>query len=90
MLFDAESEHGIDLAQSFFVGDKEADIACGKAAGCRTVLVLTGQVKYADGLKVKPDYVAQNLLDAAELIEKTLSAGRINHSLESRQPFSRQ
>jgi D-glycero-D-manno-heptose 1,7-bisphosphate phosphatase len=35
-------EHGIDPKKSWFIGDKDIDVACGRAAGCRTILVLTG------------------------------------------------
>lgn len=42
MLLQAAVEHGIDLAGSFMVGDKRADIEAGLAAGCRPILVRTG------------------------------------------------
>lgn len=42
MLRLAAREHGIDLAASWMVGDKAADVAAGLAAGCRSLLVLTG------------------------------------------------
>ncbi|MCX6632605.1 MAG: HAD family hydrolase [Candidatus Solibacter sp.] len=42
MVLAAAAAHDIDLAVSFFVGDKAADIECGRRAGTRTVLVLTG------------------------------------------------
>jgi D-glycero-D-manno-heptose 1,7-bisphosphate phosphatase len=35
----AAKEHDLDLAQSFFVGDRLSDIECGLNAGCRTVLL---------------------------------------------------
>ena len=38
----AAAAHHIDLAASYFVGSKSADIECGRRAGTRTVLVLTG------------------------------------------------
>jgi D-glycero-D-manno-heptose 1,7-bisphosphate phosphatase len=34
--------HGIDLVRSFMVGDRDKDIAAGRAAGCRTVYVNGG------------------------------------------------
>jgi len=34
--------HNIDLAGSFFVGDKTSDIECGRNAGTHTILVQTG------------------------------------------------
>jgi len=43
MVLEAAARYGIDLAQSYFVGDKAADIECGRRAGTRTILVLTGE-----------------------------------------------
>ena len=31
--------HGVDLAQSWFAGDADTDIECGRRAGCRTALI---------------------------------------------------
>ena len=42
MVLEAAADHGIDLAASWFVGDKAGDIECGHRAGTRTILVLTG------------------------------------------------
>ena len=42
MVLRAAAEYGIDLAASFFVGDREADVECGRRAGTRTLLVRTG------------------------------------------------
>jgi D-glycero-D-manno-heptose 1,7-bisphosphate phosphatase len=39
MLLDLANELGIDLAASWMVGDTDADVAAGAAAGCRTILV---------------------------------------------------
>lgn len=42
-LFDARDEFGIDLAQSYMIGDKLIDIECGWNAGVKkSILVLTG------------------------------------------------
>ncbi|MDQ6913173.1 MAG: HAD family hydrolase [Verrucomicrobiota bacterium] len=42
MIFDAQSEHHLDLGRSFFIGDKPLDAECGRNAGVRTILVETG------------------------------------------------
>lgn len=42
MLIEAAADHGLDLASCWMVGDRDLDIRCGKAAGCRTILVRTG------------------------------------------------
>jgi D-glycero-D-manno-heptose 1,7-bisphosphate phosphatase len=42
-LFDARDEFGIDLAQSYMIGDKPIDLECGWNAGVRkSILVRTG------------------------------------------------
>lgn len=61
----------IDLTQSFCIGDREIDIKAGQAIGSKTILVSTGPVKVTTSA-FKPDYVAENLLDAAQWIEKTV------------------
>lgn len=39
MLLDAASALGLDLQASWMVGDTDGDIAAGRAAGCRTLLI---------------------------------------------------
>jgi D-glycero-D-manno-heptose 1,7-bisphosphate phosphatase len=41
----AASEHGVDLAGSYMLGDRAKDIACGKAAGVRTIFL---DARYAE------------------------------------------
>ena len=66
MLEEAARDHGIDLSLSWMVGDKNIDIACGRAAGCRTILVLTGYgEKHAD---CGADFVARDAGEAVALI----------------------
>lgn len=38
-VMDAAREFGVDLSRSWFVGDQDSDIACGRAAGCRVALI---------------------------------------------------
>ena len=42
MLFKAAKDFNIDLSQSYMIGDGENDIKAGRAAGCRTVLIVNG------------------------------------------------
>ena len=44
MLLEAARDFDIDLAASYIVGDKAADVKAGRAAGCRPLLVSTGYV----------------------------------------------
>ena len=39
MLLNLAARHGLDLAASWMIGDQDRDIACGRAAGCRTALI---------------------------------------------------
>ena len=70
MLLQAAGDHGIDLAASYVIGDKKSDTLAGQAAGCRTILILTGAAGAGEvGLSARPDYVASNMLDAASIIQ---------------------
>src|ERR1041385_3566017 len=42
MVLEAARDHHLDLARSFFIGDKAIDVECGRNAGVRTILVRTG------------------------------------------------
>jgi D-glycero-D-manno-heptose 1,7-bisphosphate phosphatase len=66
MLWRAAEDLDIDLAQSWMVGDRPADVGAGHAAGCRTVRVLTGQPPQ-DG-DPEPDFIVPNFAEAAERI----------------------
>ncbi|MGB7747860.1 MAG: HAD family hydrolase [Verrucomicrobiia bacterium] len=65
MLLRAAKDLGIDLAQSWMVGDRWRDIDCGHAAGCRTIFIDRG---YAEELRKKPDFSAGNLSGATDII----------------------
>lgn len=66
MIEQAVQDNKIDLSQSWVIGDKTDDIKMGESAGCRTVLVKTGK-KGKDGrFEIKPDYIANNLLEAVK------------------------
>jgi len=65
LLVNAAHALGIDLAQSWMVGDRWRDIDCGVAAGCKTVFI---DRHYAESLKQKPDFCAGNLCEAADII----------------------
>ena len=62
----------LDLHASFIVGDKMSDLEAGAAAGCRTALVRTGygleiEQQLSDS-PLQPDFIAQDLHDAANWI----------------------
>lgn len=43
MLLEAADKHGINLSQSYFLGDAPSDIEAAIQAGCQPLLVLTGR-----------------------------------------------
>jgi len=70
MILEAAREFDIDLNRSFTIGDKTGDIKAGFLAGTKTILVKTG---YGgdDGFKdATPDFIAEDLNSAAEIILK--------------------
>lgn len=67
MLIRAASEFGLDLEQSWVIGDRPSDIECGYSAGCRTILIGRG---YNEELQISPDFCVSNL---AEAVAKILS-----------------
>ena len=69
MILQAKREHGIDLSRSFFIGDKEIDVECGRNAGVRTIRVQTGFQH--DTARSTADWVAEDLAAAAEIILKS-------------------
>jgi histidinol-phosphate phosphatase family protein len=80
MILQAVASHGIDLEKSVMVGDSAKDIECGKNAGCdKTILVKTGNggnalAALADK-GIAPDFLAQDLYEAARWITDNLSSG---------------
>jgi rfaE bifunctional protein nucleotidyltransferase chain/domain len=64
----AKEDLNLDLEKSFVVGDMTGDIQLGKNVGCKTVLVKTGQGGKDSNFDVKPDYVADDLLAASQII----------------------
>ena len=73
MLLDAARSHGIELAESWMIGDSDTDVVAGKNAGCKTARVLvideSGDATRLDqeGLRA-PDISATSLLDAVRQI----------------------
>lgn len=66
MIFEAQRDHRLDLARSYFIGDKESDIECGRNAAVQTILVQTGYG--GQETNSQADWVARDLSHAAEII----------------------
>lgn len=68
MIEEAQKKYNIDLANSYIIGDSTIDIMTGKNAGMKTALVKTGLAGSDYKYKIKPDIIAENLLDAVNSI----------------------
>jgi D-glycero-D-manno-heptose 1,7-bisphosphate phosphatase len=64
MLLDAAASLGLDLCGSWMVGDTDADIGAGRAAGCRTVLIRNPASVHKRLQAISADMVADDLADA--------------------------
>lgn len=73
MLLEAVKDFSIDLNSSYMVGDRLTDIVAGNSAGCKTILIKTGQFfnKWYRTIE-KPNFIAENLLEAANIIRNDL------------------
>lgn len=71
----AINDYNVSLKNSYYVGDQKRDIEFGKRLGLKTILVKTG---YGRGElyfkkfnnRLKPDYIADDLLGAAKWIQR--------------------
>lgn len=65
MLLDAAEELGLNLTRSWMIGDTDADVAAGRAAGARTALIMQPGSAHKRVAALSPDLVAPDLADAA-------------------------
>jgi D-glycero-D-manno-heptose 1,7-bisphosphate phosphatase len=70
MLLEAARDFHLDLTRSFVIGDKSADIECGRRAGATTILVLTG---YGAEQVCRPDFRAGDVVQAVQMILDMMS-----------------
>jgi D-glycero-D-manno-heptose 1,7-bisphosphate phosphatase len=68
MLLDSARELGFDLERSWMVGDTDADVLAGRAAGCHTVLVENQGSVHKRGADADPEAVVPNLLRASDVL----------------------
>jgi D-glycero-D-manno-heptose 1,7-bisphosphate phosphatase len=76
LIVDSAYELGIDLAQSWMVGDRWVDVEAGHRAGCRTILVEHEQsLDGAPAFTTQPDFRSNSLTDAVATIEYLIGRG---------------
>ncbi|MEO6871736.1 MAG: HAD family hydrolase [Chthoniobacterales bacterium] len=67
MILEAQRDHHLDLARSFFIGDKAIDMECGRNADVRTILVKTGYGA-AEHERAGANWVAEDFPGAAAIV----------------------
>jgi D-glycero-D-manno-heptose 1,7-bisphosphate phosphatase len=87
-LFDARDEFGLDLAQSYVIGDKLSDLECGWNAGVKkSILVRTGygaQLERSAGGKLAAAVTVDDLPGAAEWILGQSASGKATADKKSK------
>lgn len=68
LLLGAAEELGVDLRSSWMIGDTDADVAAGAAAGCRTILVEHAGSAHKRHGAAPPDAAVPDVLAAATLV----------------------
>ena len=69
----AAEKYGFNPQHSFVIGDKPCDIELGQRVGAITFLVRTGYgTEVATSQIASPDYVVDDLLAAARIIEELI------------------
>ncbi len=66
MILEAAQDFNVDLPHSFMIGDRTSDIEAGRAAGCKTILVLTGYGK--EHRDCRADFIAEDVTEALKWI----------------------
>lgn len=69
----AKKDYSLKVKGSFFIGDTINDVDTARAAGVKSILVLSGKEKMANRMtwKSKPDFIFPDLFAAVQFILKT-------------------
>ncbi len=74
MIEEAVRAFGIDLENSFVIGDKISDIEAGRRTGCKTILLAGEKIlKSGDEMTVISDHIAPDLYEAVKWLVGTAS-----------------
>jgi histidinol-phosphate phosphatase family protein len=71
MIAMASKDFNIDKSRSWIIGDRTVEIELGRRAKIKTILVKTGYSGKDGKFAVKPDFVANNLKQAVDIIIKS-------------------
>jgi D-glycero-D-manno-heptose 1,7-bisphosphate phosphatase len=79
MLFQAAEDYGLDLNQSWIIGDNITDIQTGKNAGCMTIFLGREKCEFCklmDEKDARPDMICRDLKEASQKIIRLTLAGK--------------
>lgn len=65
-LYQAAKDYGLDLTHSWMMGDRDTDIACGKAAAVKTIRMKSDHPAAAP--RIEAEYMAATLAEAVTII----------------------
>lgn len=63
----ANLQYGLDMANSWMIGDRDADIYCGQSLGLKTIMVTSSEPSEKSG-KSRPDCRTSDLKEAVEIV----------------------
>ncbi len=69
LILEAAKKYGIDLKQSFLIGDTWKDVEAGKRAGCKVILI---KKDYNKEIQNNCDFLVNNLEEALKVIKKSI------------------
>jgi len=67
LLIEAAQDYGIELAETYFIGDAARDVEAGKLAGARTIL-LAGTKASENAGEIDADKITNSLAEAVEFV----------------------
>ena len=65
----AETKYGLNLVDSWMIGDRDVDIYCGQSAGTRTIMINLKESRDR-ATSSNPDYKVNSLREAVEIVRK--------------------
>ena len=73
------NEFNIDLGKSWLIGDTTTDMLAARRAGLTSVLVETGEAGYDGKYALRPDFIANDLLAAVQVITRSEPIAEAQH-----------